>query len=33
MLTAAELEVQARARAFVDEVLIPLEEKAVIPAV
>ncbi|HET8948873.1 MAG TPA: acyl-CoA dehydrogenase family protein [Solirubrobacteraceae bacterium] len=28
MLTAAELEVQARARAFVDEVLIPLEEKA-----
>ena len=28
MLTAAELEVQARARAFVDEVLIPLEERA-----
>src|SRR5262245_32116610 len=27
-LTAAELEVQARARAFTDEVLIPLEEKA-----
>jgi acyl-CoA dehydrogenase len=28
VLTAAELELQARARAFVDEVLIPLEEPA-----
>jgi alkylation response protein AidB-like acyl-CoA dehydrogenase len=28
VLTAAELEVQARAREFADEVLIPLEEKA-----